>query len=149
MKNLLVEQIGGRKICLKGVGKFFYQDGLPISISVSELKKKGIEVSILHVADECLKNGWNAKTTFNKLKADFEDLSRTYFPETDLNQLDEVSKLKIIKEIETDFEAGYYGILDLPLEARFGVYTAFVYYKKLLSIQTLSTFHYNKNWLIN
>jgi phytoene/squalene synthetase len=66
------------------------------------------------------------------LKADFEDLSRTYFPETDLNQLDEVSKLKIIKEIEADFEAGYYGILELPLEARFGVYTAYSYYKKLL-----------------
>jgi phytoene/squalene synthetase len=66
------------------------------------------------------------------LKADFEDLSRTYFPETDLNQLDEVSKLKIINEIEADFEAGYYGILDLPLEARFGVYTAYSYYKKLL-----------------
>lgn len=66
------------------------------------------------------------------LKADFEDLSRTYFPDTDLNQLDEVSKLKIIKEIEADFEAGYYGILELPLEARFGVYTAYTYYKKLL-----------------
>ena len=66
------------------------------------------------------------------LKADFEDLSRTYFPETDLNQLDEISKQKIIKEIEADFEAGYYGILDLPLEARFGVYTAYSYYKKLL-----------------
>ena len=66
------------------------------------------------------------------LKADFEDLSRTYFPETDLNQLDEISKQKIIKEIEADFEAGYYGILELPLEARFGVYTAYSYYKKLL-----------------
>ncbi len=67
------------------------------------------------------------------LKADFEDLSRTYFPETDLNQLDEVSKQKIIKEIESDFEAGFEGILDLPIEAKFGVYTAYTYYKKLLS----------------
>jgi len=67
------------------------------------------------------------------LKADFEDLSRTYFPGTDLNKLDEVSKLKIIAEIEADFRAGYDGIIDLPLEAKFGVYTAFIYYKKLLS----------------
>ena len=67
------------------------------------------------------------------LKADFEDLSRTYFPETDLNQLDEVSKQKIIREIESDFEAGFEGILDLPIEAKFGVYTAYTYYKKLLS----------------
>ncbi len=67
------------------------------------------------------------------LKADFEGLHRTYFPETDLNQVDEVSKSKIIQEIEADFKAGYEGIIHLPLEAKFGVYTAYVYYKKLLS----------------
>lgn len=67
------------------------------------------------------------------LKADFEGLSRTYFPNTNLNQLDEISKQHIISEIEADFAAGYEGILGLPLEAKFGVYTAYVYYKKLLS----------------
>lgn len=67
------------------------------------------------------------------LKADFEELNRTYFPNTDLNQLDENSKLAIIKEIEDDFDAGYEGIRKLPIEAKFGVYTAYVYYKKLLS----------------
>jgi len=67
------------------------------------------------------------------LKADFEDLNRTYFPNTDLSRLDEHSKNDIIKEIEADFQAGFEGILKLPLEAKFGVYTAFIYYKKLLS----------------
>ncbi len=67
------------------------------------------------------------------LKADFEDLSRTYFPDTDLSQLDETSKQKIIQEIEADFKAGYEGIVNLPIDAKFGVYTAYVYYKKLLS----------------
>ena len=67
------------------------------------------------------------------LKADFEDLNRTYFPDTDLNKLDEVSKQKIVDEIEADFKEAYQGILHLPLEAKFGVYTAYVYYKKLLS----------------
>jgi phytoene synthase len=67
------------------------------------------------------------------LKADFEGLNRTYFPDTDLNQLNETSKLKIIQEIEADFKAGFEGIIHLPLEAKFGVYTAYVYYKKLLS----------------
>ena len=67
------------------------------------------------------------------LKADFEDLNRTYFPNTDLSRLDEHSKNDIIKEIEADFHAGFEGILKLPLEAKFGVYTAFIYYKKLLS----------------
>ena len=66
------------------------------------------------------------------LKADFEELNRTYFPNTDLSQLDENSKQEIIKEIESDFEAAFIGIKKLPIEARFGVYTAYRYYKKLL-----------------
>lgn len=66
------------------------------------------------------------------LKADFEGLNRTYFPDTDLNQLDEISKQKIINEINDDFLAGYAGIVKLPLEAKLGVYTAYSYYKKLL-----------------
>jgi len=67
------------------------------------------------------------------LKADFEDLNRTYFPNTNLNQLDEISKKQIIEDIEEDFKAGYEGIVKLPLEAKFGVYIAYVYYRKLLS----------------
>ncbi len=66
------------------------------------------------------------------LKEDFEDLSRTYFPNTNLNALDEVSKQKIIEEIEEDFRKGYEGILLLPTEAKFGVFMAYRYYKRLL-----------------
>ncbi|RNC80164.1 MAG: phytoene/squalene synthase family protein [Winogradskyella sp.] len=66
------------------------------------------------------------------LKADFEDLSRTYFPNTDLTQLDEDSKQKIINDIEEDFRKGLVGIKKLPLEARFGVFMAYRYYNKLL-----------------
>jgi phytoene synthase len=66
------------------------------------------------------------------LKADFEDLSRTYFPNTDLNQLDEASKQAIIADIENDFSKGLQGIKKLPLEARFGVFMAYRYYSKLL-----------------
>ncbi|WP_340203371.1 phytoene/squalene synthase family protein [Ascidiimonas sp. W6] len=66
------------------------------------------------------------------LKADYEDLDRTYFPNTDLSQLDEVSKQAIIAEIDCDFKKGYEGIMKLPTEAKFGVYTAYKYYTKLL-----------------
>jgi phytoene/squalene synthetase len=66
------------------------------------------------------------------LKADFEDLNRAYFPNTDLSQLDETSKEKIITEIEDDFEKGLEGIKRLPLDARFGVFMAYRYYSKLL-----------------
>lgn len=67
------------------------------------------------------------------LKADYEDLSRSYFPNTNLAALDEESKQLIIREIEEDFHAGYKGILKLPAEAKFGVYTAYIYYSKLLN----------------
>jgi phytoene synthase len=66
------------------------------------------------------------------LKADFEDLSRTYFPNTDLNHLDEISKQAIIADIENDFALGLQGIKRLPIEAKFGVFMAFRYYNQLL-----------------
>ena len=50
------------------------------------------------------------------LKADFEDLSRTYFPNTDLSRLDEASKQQIINEIQADFDAGFEGIQNFQLK---------------------------------
>ena len=66
------------------------------------------------------------------LKADHDDLNRTYFPDTDLNNLDEVSKQKIIDDIEADFAEGLKGIKRLPMEAKFGVFMAYRYYRQLL-----------------
>ena len=66
------------------------------------------------------------------LKADFEELERTYFPDTNLLELDEASKKRIVDEIKADFAKGMEGISRLPQEAKFGVYTAYKYYRKLL-----------------
>lgn len=66
------------------------------------------------------------------LKEDYDQLGRTYFPNTNLEALNEVSKKKLIEEIELDFEKGYEGILKLPKEAQFGVFVAYRYYKQLL-----------------
>lgn len=66
------------------------------------------------------------------LKADFDNLNRSYFPNTDLKNLNERSKLSIIADIENDFTIGLTGIKNLPIEAKFGVFTAFRYYKQLL-----------------
>ena len=67
------------------------------------------------------------------LKADYDGLERTYFPNTNLLELDEVSKSQIVSEIEADFRKGYQGILKLPSESKFGVYMAYRYYSKLLN----------------
>ena len=66
------------------------------------------------------------------LKADVELLNRSYFPGVNLNALDKNSKQRIVAEIEEDFSEAYKGIKKLPLEARLGVYTAYIYYKQLL-----------------
>jgi len=66
------------------------------------------------------------------LKADFEGLDRTYFPNTDLRNLDESSKQDIIDDIEADFKKGLSGIKKLPVEAKFGVFMAYRYYSQLL-----------------
>lgn len=66
------------------------------------------------------------------LKADFEVLHRSYFPNTNLNELDEESKTRIINEIKQDFQKSYAGIQQLPREAKLGVYTAYKYYNRLL-----------------
>lgn len=67
------------------------------------------------------------------LKDDFELLNRSYFPNIDLTSLDTESKELIIQEIEDDFEHAFkHGILNLPVEAKFGVYMAYRYYRRLL-----------------
>ncbi len=66
------------------------------------------------------------------LKADYDHLERTYFPNVDMNCFDEKSKQLIISEIEADFKNGLSGIFKLPDDAKFGVYTAYKYYMRLL-----------------
>ncbi|MAD97341.1 MAG: phytoene synthase [Flavobacteriaceae bacterium] len=67
------------------------------------------------------------------LKNDMEVLNRSYFPDLNLEELDQRTKDIIVKEIEEDFDVAFKeGILKLPVEAKFGVYIAYRYYRKLL-----------------
>ncbi|NDI98092.1 phytoene/squalene synthase family protein [Flavobacterium sp. LaA7.5] len=66
------------------------------------------------------------------LKDDTEGLDRNYFPALNIQEMDDVVKRQIVEEIEADLNEGFKGIIKLPTEAKFGVYTAYVYYKKLL-----------------
>ena len=66
------------------------------------------------------------------LKSDTENLNRLYFPDVNIDSFDENSKSKIINEIKEDFKQGKTGIFQLPNESKFGVYTAYKYYLRLL-----------------
>jgi phytoene/squalene synthetase len=65
-------------------------------------------------------------------KSDNELLERSYFPNVNLKELDYQSKEDIINEIKNDFALAYEGIVQLPKSSKRGVYTAYVYYKRLL-----------------
>ena len=65
------------------------------------------------------------------VKADFEQLSRTYFPEVDFCNFTTSMKIQIEEDVARDFADAYEGIIHLPVKARFGVYVAYKYYLSL------------------
>jgi phytoene synthase len=66
------------------------------------------------------------------IKVDQENLKRSYFPNTQFNNLSELEKNTIINEIEDDFKLGLQGIKELPIVAKFGLFIAYRYYNQLL-----------------
>ena len=72
------------------------------------------------------------------LHADYLGMGRVYFPNVELSELTEETKIALEKDIELDFNKGLEGIKLLPKNSRFGVYVAYIYYRKLLNkIQSL------------
>ena len=68
---------------------------------------------------------------FRDVKADYQQLKRTYFPGVDFNHFTPAMKEQIESDIANDFQNAYQGILRLPVKARFGVYVAYKYYLSL------------------
>jgi 15-cis-phytoene synthase len=66
------------------------------------------------------------------MQADYKVMGRMYFPNIDITNFDENTKLEIEKDIAIDFKEGYEGIKLLPKDTRFGVYVAYIYYSALL-----------------
>jgi phytoene/squalene synthetase len=65
------------------------------------------------------------------IKNDNYVLGRVYFPGVDLTRFSAADKQKIEEEIDADFKEALTGIRQLPSSSRFGVYTAYLYYRKL------------------
>ena len=94
---------------------------------------KGNEVEYEKLKPSAMKLGsaFQKVNFLRDLKADYQELGRTYFPGIDMQEFNATVKKEIEADIEIDFRAGYEGILQLPKEARFGVYMAYKYYFKL------------------
>jgi len=65
------------------------------------------------------------------VKADFEQLGRSYFPGVDLTTFTSKEKLKIEDDIAEDFRHALEGIKKLPTSSKLGVYVAYRYYLSL------------------
>ncbi|HVW12363.1 MAG TPA: phytoene/squalene synthase family protein [Mucilaginibacter sp.] len=71
--------------------------------------------------------------------ADYLYLSRTYFPNIDLEHFTEADKKKIEQNIQEEFEEALYGIKKLPDSSRRGVFLAYRYYRQLFEKIKLAT----------
>jgi phytoene/squalene synthetase len=66
------------------------------------------------------------------MESDYELRGRTYFPRVDFSAFTTENKRLIEKDIDNDFHIALQGIVELPRNARFGVYLAYKYYLALL-----------------
>lgn len=66
------------------------------------------------------------------LKSDVDERGRIYFPGVDFEAFNEEDKNQIIADVKKDFAHALEGIRKLPVGCRLGVYTAYIYYLKLL-----------------
>ena len=66
------------------------------------------------------------------IRSDVDERGRVYFPGVDFNKFTDADKYEIIQDVKKDFSHAYKGIVQLPVGCRLGVYTAYIYYLKLL-----------------
>lgn len=66
------------------------------------------------------------------IKSDVEERGRVYFPNIDFTHFTDMEKMDIILDVKKDFDHALIGIKKLPIGCRLGVYTAYIYYLKLL-----------------
>jgi phytoene/squalene synthetase len=66
------------------------------------------------------------------IRSDVDERGRVYFPGVDFNHFSDEDKYSIIQDVKKDFAHAYKGIVQLPVACRLGVYTAYIYYLKLL-----------------
>jgi phytoene/squalene synthetase len=65
------------------------------------------------------------------LSADYDKLSRSYFPNVSPDNFNEMLKKEIERDIEHDFNQALLGIRQLDKGSKTGVYTAYSYYRAL------------------
>lgn len=114
--------------------QYIYGSADVVGLMCLKVFVRGDEQKYNELKDEAMRLGsaFQKVNFLRDLKDDNLILNRNYFPGVDLRSFNEESKKLIIDEIKEDFRVAREGIKKLPLEAKFGVFTAYVYYLKLL-----------------
>jgi 15-cis-phytoene synthase len=114
--------------------EYIYGSADVVGLMCLKVFVKGDQEKYELLKDEAMRLGsaFQKVNFLRDLRDDNLVLNRNYFPGVDLKSFDEEAKKTIIAEIQEDFRVAHEGIKKLPIEAKFGVFTAYVYYKKLL-----------------
>lgn len=134
MKSMKLDLVKQNYESQEEYNEYIYGSADVVGLMCLKVFVKGNESKYNQLKNQAMRLGsaFQKVNFLRDLKEDNLILNRNYFPGVDLNSFNEKSKKAIIDEIEEDFRVAYQGIVKLPIEAKFGVYTAYVYYKKLL-----------------
>ncbi len=134
LKSMKMDLIKSEYNTTEEYNEYIYGSADVVGLMCLKVFVNGDEQQYNELKDEAMRLGsaFQKVNFLRDLKDDNLVLNRNYFPGVDLKSFDEKSKAMIIKEIEEDFRVAYQGIIKLPVDAKFGVYTAYVYYQKLL-----------------
>ena len=114
--------------------KYIYGSADVVGLMCLKVFVKGSESSFSELSPFAISLGsaFQKVNFLRDLKDDSNVLNRVYFPNVDMNNFNEKSKKEIILEIEKDFAKSVKGIVKLPKNSKFAVYSAYRYYNKLL-----------------
>ena len=134
MKSMKMDLVKKKYNTVKEYKEYIYGSADVVGLMCLKVFVQGDQVLYLKLKDSAMSLGsaFQKVNFLRDLKADKENLNRSYFPNTSFENISEKDKDSIVNDIEDDFSEGLEGIKNLPLDAKFGVFMAYRYYNQLL-----------------
>ena len=134
MKSMKMDLVKKKYNTVKEYKEYIYGSADVVGLMCLKVFVQGNQVLFSKLKDSAMSLGsaFQKVNFLRDLKADKENLNRSYFPNTSFENLSEKDKDSIVKDIEDDFSKGLEGIKNLPIDAKFGVFMAYRYYNQLL-----------------
>ena len=134
MKSMKMDLVKKKYNTVKEYKEYIYGSADVVGLMCLKVFVQGDQVLYLKLKDSAMSLGsaFQKVNFLRDLKADKENLNRSYFPNTSFENLSEKDKDSIVNDIEDDFSKGLEGIKNLPIDAKFGVFMGYRYYNQLL-----------------